>query len=878
MRDRGGTGLVMARVWKLYIGLGVVLTVLYAIVPLPTTKLVFWPLIAWSSVIAIVVGVKRNRPAVRGPWYFLAAGVATFAFGDNLYSFRSYVLHNVVPFPSYVDIVYVAVYPLLVLGLASMVRARSDGRDRASVIDAAVITISLGLVTWLFLIAPYVRSVDLSVVQRLVSIAYPIGDIALLAIAVRLAVGSGRRPPAFWLLAGSIIPLVVADSIYGYLNLTGGWHEHNVVDAGWILFYVGWGAAALHPSMAQLTVASPTRRSANARRLLLVGSAVLIPPAALFVEQAFGRVIDGAAIAVVSAVTFVLVMIRVAGLAREVADERSETRFRTLIDNASDAILVVNAAGIVQYHTPSSERVLGDAITGLDGHLLAERLERGDADQFHLLLTGSTASTTLDWHVRHGNDEWRDLEVIAADMRGVSGVDGLILTMRDITDRKHLDAELRRQALHDSLTSLPNRALFVDRVGHALSRGHRDGHSVGVLFLDLDDFKLVNDSLGHAGGDDLLIAVAARLTTMIRPGDTVARLGGDEFALLVEEADVAATIEQVADRVQEAFQEPLRVGDDHVLVRVSVGIAVGASDTHNPDDLLREADAAMYVAKRNGKARHVRFEPAMHEEAQQRIVIAAELRRAIDRNELVVFYQAIVDVHTGRTRGAEALVRWQHPQRGLLSPDQFIPISETNGVVIPLGQWVLNEACSRVQRWKQAGLVDEAFYIAVNLSARHLQHGRIVEHVVDALSRSQLSPAALVLEITETTLLEDLDRTRATLVALKSLGLRLAVDDFGTGYSSLSYLSAFPLDVMKIDKSFIDQLALTSGGEAMVRGVVELAHTLGLVAVAEGVEQREQADALELLGCELAQGFLFARPVDASDMEKALARDHVAMR
>jgi diguanylate cyclase (GGDEF)-like protein/PAS domain S-box-containing protein len=878
MRDPELTEFTSSRAWKGYIALGLALAVLYAIVPLPATKLIFWPLIAWSSVIAIVVGVHRNRPAARGPWYFLAAGVATFALGDNLYSFRSYVLHNQVPFPSYVDIVYLTMYPLLAVGLAWMVRERSDGRDQASVIDAAIITASVGLVVWVFLIAPYVRSVDLGVLERLVSIAYPIGDVALLAIAVRLAFGGGRRPAAFWLLAGSIVPLIVADSLYGYLNLTGAWHEHNVVDAGWILFYVGWGAAALHPSMAQLTVVSPKHRSINARRLLFVGSAVLIAPIALFVEQAFGSVVDGAAIAVVSAVTFVLVMVRVAGLAGEVADERSETRFQTLIDNASDAILVVSANGIVQYHTPSSERVLGSISAAIDGQPLADRLQPGDAVQLHLLLTGRTASTTVEWRVHHGDGEWRDLEVIAADMRGVADVDGLILTMRDITDRKHLDSELRRQALHDTLTSLPNRALFVDRIGHALSRGHRDGRSVGVLVLDLDDFKLVNDSLGHDVGDDLLIAVAARLTTLIRPGDTVARFGGDEFALLVEDADVVTKIEQVALRVQEAFHEPLQVGDDHARVRVSAGMAVGSSDTHNPDDLLREADAAMYVAKRNGKARHVMYETAMHEEAERRLTIAGELRGAIDQGELVVFYQPIVEVSSGITRGAEALVRWQHPQRGLLQPDEFIPISETNGVVIPLGQWVLAEACSQVQRWKRAGLADERFYITVNVSARHLQDRHVVEHVVEALSRSELPSTALVVEVTETTLLEDLERTRVTLMALKDLGLRLAVDDFGTGYSSLSYLSAFPLDVLKIDKSFVDQLTLTSGGKAMVRAVVELAHTLGLEAVAEGVEQPEQADALEQLGCKLAQGFLFARPMPAADMAHALTRDRVAAR
>jgi diguanylate cyclase (GGDEF)-like protein/PAS domain S-box-containing protein len=874
MRDRDPEELAPSWVWKSYIAAGVALGLVYAVVPLPATKLVVWPLIAWSSVVAILVGVRRNRPAVRGPWLLVAAGIATFAAGDNLYSFRAYVLHADAVFPSYVDIVYLAMYPLLIVGLAWMVRERSDGRDRASVIDAGIITVSVGLIAWVFLIAPYVRSADLGVLERLTSIAYPLGDVALLAIAVRLAVGSGRRPPAFWLLGGSIIPLLVADALYGYLNLAGTWHEHNPVDAGWIVFYVGWGAAALHPSMARLAVAAPRRRSINARRLMLVGSAVLIPPAALFVEQMLGDVVNGAAIAVASAVTFVLVMIRVAGLSREVADARSETRFRTLIDNASEAIIVVGTTGIVQYHTPSSERVLGDA-SALDGRPLADRLRSSDADQLQLLLTGSTASTTVEWRVQHGDRDWRDLEVIAADMRGVAGVDGLVLTMRDITDRNQLDSELRRQALHDSLTSLPNRALFLDRVGHALSRGFRNGNSVGVLFLDLDDFKLANDRLGHAGGDELLVAVAARLTTLVRPGDTVARFGGDEFALLVEDADVASKIEEVADRVEEALQEPLRVGVDHVLVRVSIGMAVGTPETHNPDGLLRDADAAMYVAKRNGKARHVMFEPAMHEEAEQRVAIAGELRGAIVRNELVVLYQPIVDVHTHGTRGVEALVRWQHPQRGLLQPSEFIPIAETNGVIIPLGKWVLEQACAQVQQWKQERFVDESFYVTVNLSARHLQDRRVVGHVVEALKRSQLPPAALVLELTETALLEDLDRTRATLAALKALGIRLAVDDFGTGYSSLSYLRAFPLDIIKVDKSFVDQVALTSGGEAMVRAVVELGRALGLQAVAEGIEHRDQALAIERLGCNLAQGYLFAKPMSAHEMESALTRDRV---
>ena len=328
--------------------------------PAATAKLTVWPIIAWSSVIAIVVGVRRNRPTSPGAWYLLAAGVATFASATTSTASAATSARAETSFPSYVDLVYLAVYPLLIAGLVVMVRRRTTGRDRASVIDAGIITASVGLVAWVFLIAPYVRSDDLGIVERLVSIAYPLGDIALLAIAVRLAVGAGRRPPAFWLLAGCIVPLIAADSLYGYLNLPGAWHEHNIVDIGWIVFYVGWGAAALHPSMAQLTVASPSRAQRQ-RAPPHPGRQRRAHPAGRALRRA-GRRRRGRRrrrSRSSSAVTFVLVMIRVAGLAGEVADERSETRFQTLIDNASDAILVVDAAGVVQYHTPSSERVLG---------------------------------------------------------------------------------------------------------------------------------------------------------------------------------------------------------------------------------------------------------------------------------------------------------------------------------------------------------------------------------------------------------------------------------------------------------------------------------------------------------------------------------------
>ena len=829
-----------------------------------------WPLIGWSSVAAIVVGVRRNRPEGRVAWYVLAVGVATLIVGDDLYTVRYVVQHATALFPSYIDAVYLAMYPLLAFGLVLLVRKRTPGRDRASLLDAAIITCGVGLLSWVLLIVPYFRNHDLSLLERVTSISYPLGDIALLAIVVRLAVGSGRRPVAFWLLAGSIVMLLAADTLFGYMVLTGLWHEHNPVDAGWIAFYIGWGAAALHPSMREMSVQTSRSPRVSGRRLALVGSAALIPPAILFEEQLHGKVVDGAAIAMTGAVLFVLVLARTNGLAREVADKRSEARFRSLVTNASDAILVVDDKGFIRYKTPSATRVLGRQSTELLDRSIGDLLSADDERQLGVLLATAGVTTTVEWTVRLGDGTPRDMEVTAADLRADAGVGGLVLTMRDITERKALDAELRRQALHDTLTGLPNRPLFHDRVAHALSRAAMRHGDVAVLFLDLDDFKMVNDSLGHSAGDEVLVAAAVRLQSILKSGDTLARFGGDEFAVLVEDGDVAVAAVAIAKRVQDAMREPFRVGDEAVPVQVSVGIAVGRAGVDTPSGLLRDADLAMYVAKRNGKARYERFVPEMHEQAIRRLEVASELRGAIDHGQLVLFYQPIVVVSTGRILGVEALVRWNHPHRGMIQPDDFIPVAETIGLVIPLGRWVLDEACRQMSTWHHAGLVDDSFYVSVNISARHLRDAGMVDDVVHALHSSGMPAAALLIEVTETALVEDLDPAGTVLHDLKALGVRLAIDDFGTGYSSLARLGTFPLDVVKIDKSFVDRLTGSADGDAMVRAVVDLSKTLGMRTVAEGVEEEKQAQALGRLGCSMAQGFLFARPMPAHELTVAL--------
>ena len=858
-----------SRLSQCYLSAGVLLTVVYFVLPTDAAKLVIWPILGAGSVIAILLGVKLNHPSARSAWLLLAAGVATLNIGDDLSSYRTFVQHNEGPFP-YIDVAYLAMYPLLVCGLAILVQRRTSGRDRSTVVDAGIITASFGLVWWVLLLAPNFRGGDIAVLDRLTSVAYPIGDFFILATGVRLVVGRGRRPASFWLLFAGLFTLLAADGLFGYLTLSGKFAEHTIIDAGWIIFYVALGAAALHPSMQELSVVTDELRPVSAGRLVVIASAVLLAPAMLFTQDAIGNVTDATPIALTGAVVVALALVRIVGLVREAAELRSETRFRALVDKSSDAIVVIDGDGRIQYHTPSTEPLLGRRSIELHGTKITELLGHSDEQRLRVILSNRSATTNVDWHVRHGDGGWRDLEVIVVDQRGTADIDGIVLTMRDITKRKALDLELRHQALHDSLTGLPNRLLFADRVDHALQRAERDCAAVAVLFLDLDDFKVVNDSLGHAAGDEVLVAVARRLLTATRTGDSAARLGGDEFAFLLEIGDVDDGAQLAAMRIQDALQAPFVVGDKEMQLHASIGIAVGSPATHTYDDLLRDADLAMYVAKRKGKGRFEMYQPEMHEDATHRLEVAAEMPGGMNRDEFVDYYQPIVDISNRRIVGAEALVRWQHPKRGLLMPNEFIQIAEATGLIGSLDRWMLRHACRQAQAWKDAGVTDDSFYVSVNISARHLQEVNIGRDIREALVASGLTARSLVLEVTETALIEDIDSATAILADLKKIGVRIAVDDFGTGYSSLTHLVKFPLDIIKIDKSFVDRVLSGGGGDVMVRAVVELAHRLGLMAIAEGVEQPEQARTLEELDCPMAQGYLFSVPVPAAQMEELL--------
>ncbi|MDQ3952552.1 MAG: EAL domain-containing protein, partial [Actinomycetota bacterium] len=394
---------------------------------------------------------------------------------------------------------------------------------------------------------------------------------------------------------------------------------------------------------------------------------------------------------------------------------------------------------------------------------------------------------------------------------------------------------------------------------------------LAVLFLDLDDFKAVNDSLGHRAGDDLLIDVARRITAATRPGDTVARLGGDELAVLLEDLDSLDGAVQVAERLIGLFDSPFVVDGSELFVHASIGIAFNGPEMEtSPGDLLRDADIAMYEAKRGGKGSFRLFEVGMRVAARERLQLKADLQRAVENDELVLHYQPIVDLETGAIAGVEALVRWQHPVRGFVSPRDFVPFAEENGLIIPIGRWVLHEACRAAVSWKRRSPGARPPSVSVNVSPVRFAHPGFVEELTDVLAASGLEPDRLVLEITEGALVEDVDRVVVRLQELNEIGVQVAIDDFGTGYSSLSYLKDFPVQVLKIDKAFIDSIALGPEDSALARAVLSLGQSLGLQIVAEGVEEAVQADALRRLGCRFAQGYLFSRPVPAEALDAVL--------
>ncbi|HEX3749803.1 MAG TPA: EAL domain-containing protein [Streptosporangiaceae bacterium] len=1018
---------------------------------LPGLRTETWGLLGLSGVIAIVAGVLIHRPARKIAWLLLAAANLSFVAGQVSFLVATQILHRPMPFPSYADVLYLATYPLYAAGLSIFIWARTPNGDRRSVIDALTLTVGLALISWMYLILPYVHNPQLSWLQKTVAIAYPLGDVLVLAMLARLlAPGTGRSRAVQLLTLGSVA-MLVSDAWYGVLVLYSSFHNGTVVDLGWAVFYGAWGAAALHPTMADTTEpASQQQSQASPGRLIVLMLASLIAPAVLFIQSLRHRNYDDIVIAVFSAVLFLLVIsrlwdvaashrralsrertVRMAGaslaaastvaeaaaamrraaadltgssgpkqalllvrddghfhpvaavsaaddpgelgrlteswlpgltgaepvfrpkatlgpeadrllawadgvllcpltladrpagdpligvlvvfgagralaslsatfeilaheaalaveriaLSQEVIRQRSEAYFRTLVQDTSDVILIVTDDGLVRYATPSAASMFGDIPT--EGAHLWDLGGNGDRDRALRALGrvrryAGNRSYTEDWQIVRRDGGRVQVQARCSDLRQDDTVSGLVLTLRDVTEQRQLEAELKHRAFHDALTGLPNRLLFQDRAAHALGRAKREHTMTGVLFVDLDDFKVTNDTMGHSVGDELLVAAGIRLSEVVRESDTAARLGGDEFALLVEHLADSAAVEAFAERVVGAFSEPFDLAGGSVITTATVGVAT-TGDSADVDELLRHADLALYAAKSAGKRQWRRYAPVLSAGMIRRREVQAALEEAVNTAAFTLVYQPIVALTSGAIAGFEALVRWPHEQWGMMQPDQFIELAEETGHIVPLGSWVLGQAASEIVQWRrrvppQAGPQAAAptrLYASVNVSARQFRNPGFVDGVRRVLTQTGLAPSSLMLELTESVLLRrDDERLHADLAELKSIGVKLAIDDFGTGYSSLSYLRELPIDVLKIDKSFVDGIAVSDQRLALIEGIIGIARTLHLDVIAEGIETEVQRDLLVSMGCQYGQGYLLAMPVSADQAESLVRIGH----
>ena len=565
---------------------------------------------------------------------------------------------------------------------------------------------------------------------------------------------------------------------------------------------------------------------------------------------------------------------------RKLAEQRlarSEARFRSLVQNSSDVVAVMDEQGSLSYVSPAAQPMLGFSPEELVGTNIMRLLPADEVSRAMKLLDGITEDTfeqlNLELRLRDRNGTWRNVDVTISDLRSEFAVQGIVLNVRDVTVRRALEEDLQHRALHDELTGLGNRVYFEQRLTRALSRTESRLDQVAVLLVDLDDFKEINDSLGHSTGDQLLMSVAERIRACLRVSDIASRLGGDEFGILLEDTYGESEVFAVADRILLAIAQPYVIDGRELTCSASIGIVVDSNRTSTSEALMRSADVAMYLAKDHGKNRYELFEESAHASAFERLELKAALSEAVRSGGLVLHYQPIVELGTQTISGCEALVRWDHPERGLIPPSEFIPLAEDTGLIVALGRWVLREACMQMAEWQREVPAAGSLRVSVNLSVRQIESMTLLSDVSDALTESGISPDRLTLEITESLVMNDDLETLERLADLRARGIDLAVDDFGTGYSSLGYIQQFPLDIVKIDRSFVNRLGTdTAGTEQLVRTIVDLAASLRAETVAEGIETPEELDKLIAMGCRYGQGFYLARPIPADQFVALLQR------
>jgi diguanylate cyclase (GGDEF)-like protein/PAS domain S-box-containing protein len=861
--------------------------------------------------IACLVRAARHRGRFGVAWAGIGLGTLSYAFGEATWTWIEVVQGREVPLTGLADVGYLGAIPLIAAGLLTVPAGRQSVANRVrGIVDGLMIGASLLLVSWILVLDAMISAGTGSEFSRAVLLGYPLGDVVLitvgLSVLARLRRG-GQDSGALLLIVAAMVMLGLADSGYAYASLHGSYTSGGLLDIGWFLVFAIVLMAASRPAIRVEESDEDADDLAESQRftVLVPYAAVLVALVCSVVHYARTGEADEffagcrTALIVLIIARQLLTLLENRHLTRHLesrvarrttALQASELRFRALVMQSSESVAVIDADSTVRFQSESIERIFGYPASALLGRRLLEMVGRRAAGVLEAALAPirdqPLGVAVVEVPLRHQDGRVRLAEMTITNLLHDPSVHGYVLNTRDIHDASELQEQLVHEAYHDSLTGLASRALFRERAVEALEReaaGAGAGAGAAILMLDLDGFKEVNDSLGHAAGDALLVQVAARIRDAVRAGDTVARFGGDEFGVVVESATALADAEAVAGRIMAALQEPVRVGERELHVTVSIGLACGA-DAGDIDQLLRNADLAMYRAKSAGGAGLAAYDPGMLTGLVQRLELEADLRLALARSEsarsesarsesarseLALHYQPTVDLRTGEIVGFEALVRWHHPTRGMVSPLDFIGIAEATGLIVPLGRWVLAEACRQAVAWGAGST--RRLKMAVNVSVRQFDHGDLSAMVAEVLAETGMPVDQLCLEMTESVLLTDTDENLTQLQRLKALGVTLAMDDFGTGYSSLAYLRRYPMDILKIDRSFVNRLGGDREDEALVRTIIRLGKNLGMITVAEGIEDAAQLATLRLLGCDQAQGFFLSRPLPAEDATRVLA-------
>jgi len=825
-----------------------------------------------AASLAVLAGVAVARPARPVPWWMCSIGLATLAAATWVQGER--MLGGTMVFPGDTEAIAVLAYPALFAGVAGVTSSKRQSRDILSGSEPIIYSIAVTALVWVAVSGPYFDGDGFPLDDAAWVWAFPLLDGLLANIALRRL---GDREQRFGVLTLGFLLLGAGHAIAGWAAYEG------VLDPGvWQATAILPGAALVGASalMAPRIVVVDHAPKVHWTQIFGLLFAALVPLGALLLMLATGLSSRSSSVVVSVATVLVIALALVrmwtlVGQVRSLTEQRGRDRLAAMVEHSTDAVVLADSTGRINYASPGLRTMLGHEPDRWIGRPVTDLVVPADFEAFRRELQrvvehGSGTTIEVDASLAHVEGQQRKATIVVANLVGGNPVDGVVVTIRDVTEQRNLERQLSHRAFHDELTGLANRALFLDRMDHALRIARSDADPVIVLFVDLDDFKSVNDDLGHAAGDHVLTSIADKIRRAAGSGDTAARLGGDEFALLLEDRGGIERAIDVAERLLDSMRDPIAVGDGEVVVLASVGVAV-ANSGMSTTSVLRDADIAMYEAKRAGKGQIRLFDPAMRIVATTHLEYRSELARALELDQVRVVFMPFVELSSGQVVGAEALIRWQHPEHGDVPVSDFLPIAERSGLIVPIGYWVIEEALAQAAKWR-AGLT-----LGVNVSPVQLRQPDFADRVIAIADGHHVDSSTVVFELNESALVDEGDRAAATIDRLHAVGFRFAVDNYGTGQCSLATLQRRPVDLLKIDQSAVADFGVDPHGPSLARTILQAATSLGLMTVAEGIENATQLRELRHLGCQLGQGYLLSQPMEAAEIERRFGHPDVAV-